>query len=64
MTPMQALQAATVVSADALGMKNSLGALAPKYFADVIAVRGDPSVDVTVMEKVIFVMKGGVIYKD
>lgn len=52
------------MSADALGMKDSLGALAPKYFADVIAVSGDPTTDVNVMRTVTFVMKGGVIYKN
>lgn len=63
MTPMQALQAATVVGADALGKKDDLGVIAAGHFADIIAVNGDPLADVREMEKVTFVMKGGVIYK-
>jgi imidazolonepropionase-like amidohydrolase len=63
MKPLQALQAATLVSADALGRKDSLGAIAPRYFADVIAVKGDPIADVAVMQNVSFVMKSGTVYK-
>ncbi len=63
MTPMQALQAATAVSADAIGMKDQVGALAPGHFADIIAVKGDPIADIRVLENVQFVMKGGEDYK-
>lgn len=63
MTPMQALQAATIVGADALGKKGELGAIAAGHFADIIAVNGDPLADVREMEKVTFVMKGGVVYQ-
>jgi imidazolonepropionase-like amidohydrolase len=63
MTPMQALQAATVVGADALGKKDDLGVIAAGHFADIIAVNGDPLADVREMEKVTFVMKGGDVYK-
>jgi imidazolonepropionase-like amidohydrolase len=63
MTPMQALQAATIVGADALGKKDELGAIAPGHFADIIAVKGDPLADIHEMERVRFVMKGGVIYR-
>lgn len=64
MTPMQAIQSATVSAADLLGWKTKIGQLAPGFFADLIAVKGDPLKDVAVLEKVDFVMKGGVIYKN
>jgi imidazolonepropionase-like amidohydrolase len=63
MTPMQALQAATMVGADALGMKGKVGEIAAGQFADVIAVSGDPIADIRVMQRVQFVMKGGEVYK-
>jgi imidazolonepropionase-like amidohydrolase len=63
MTPMQALQAATTVSADLVDAADELGQLAPGYLADVIAVAGDPSVDISTMLDVRFVMKDGVVYK-
>lgn len=63
LTPMQAIQAATVSAADLLGWSDRVGGIAPGLFADVIAVDGDPLKDVTELERVKFVMKGGVIYK-
>lgn len=63
MTPMQALQSATMTSADLIERSHDLGRLAPGYLADVIAVGGDPSSDITVTKDVRFVMKDGVIYK-
>jgi imidazolonepropionase-like amidohydrolase len=63
MTPMQAIQAATVADADLLGRSDTLGALKPGRFADLIAVRGSPLAAVRVLEDVRFVMKQGVIYK-
>lgn len=63
MTPMQAIQAATRVGADALGLKDEIGALASGYFADIIAVKGDPVANVRLLEDVQFVMKAGQIYK-
>jgi imidazolonepropionase-like amidohydrolase len=62
MTPMQALQAATVNGADAIGLKGEIGTIAPGAYADIIAVRGDPVADVSALEKVGFVMKGGKVY--
>jgi imidazolonepropionase-like amidohydrolase len=63
MTPMQALQAATITGADLLGLKGKVGELAPGQFADIIAVPGDPLADIRVMQRVQFVMKDGEIYK-
>src|SRR3954468_24136320 len=64
MTPMQAIQSATTSAADLIGWKGKVGQLAPGFFADLIAVKGDPLKDVAVLEKVDFVMKGGAIYKN
>ncbi|MCG7606689.1 MULTISPECIES: metal-dependent hydrolase family protein [Mycobacterium] len=63
MTPMQALQAPTTVSADLVDAADELGQLTPGYLADVIAVAGDPSTDIATMLDVRFVMKDGVVYK-
>lgn len=62
MTPMQALRAATVTSAELIGVEDR-ARLAPGLLADVIAVPGDPSKDITVTQDVGFVMKGGRVYK-
>ena len=64
MSPMQAIQSATTSAADLIGWKTKVGQLAPGYFADLVAVKGDPLKDVTVLEKTDFVMKGGAIYKN
>jgi imidazolonepropionase-like amidohydrolase len=63
MTPAQAIRAATVTAAELLGMNDSLGTVEGGKFADIVAVPGDPLSDVSVMEKVEFVMKGGVVYR-
>lgn len=63
MTPLQAIKAATVNAADLLGWSDKVGAVAPGLFADLIAVDGDPLTDVRELERVKFVMKGGVVYK-
>jgi imidazolonepropionase-like amidohydrolase len=63
MTPLQAIRAATVVSAELIDMDHELGKLSPGYLADVIAVRGDPTEDITMTQDVRFVMKDGQIYK-
>jgi imidazolonepropionase-like amidohydrolase len=64
MTPAQALAAATVNAADLLGVSAEVGTLEPGKRADLIAVDGDPLGDVTVLKRVPFVMKDGVIFKD
>jgi imidazolonepropionase-like amidohydrolase len=63
LSPIDAIRAATVNAADLLGWSDRVGEIAPGRFADVIAVAGDPLRDVTELEKVIFVLKGGKVYK-
>lgn len=65
MTPRQALAAATTNGAALLGMDKSLGAIAPGYYADIVAVEGDPMVDINVViNNVRWVMKGGAVVVD
>ena len=64
MTPLAALQSATVNAADLMGWTDRAGALDPGKWADVVAVEGDPLADVRTLQHVRFVMKGGVVYKD
>jgi len=61
--PMAALVSANAVAAAALGMQDHIGALAPGFEADVIALDGDPLQDLTAVRRVVFVMRGGVVYK-
>ena len=63
MTPMQAIQAATGVAARYIGWADRVGALAPGRYGDLIAVRSDPLVDITRLEKVEVVVKGGAVVK-
>jgi imidazolonepropionase-like amidohydrolase len=63
MTPMQAIQAATANAADALGRSADVGAIAAGRYGDLIAVAGDPLADVTRLQSVAFVMKGGEVIK-
>lgn len=63
MTPLQAIQAATVHAAEALG-RSDVGGLAPGQWGDLIAVAGDPLADVTLLERVPVVIKGGAVVKD
>jgi len=63
MSPIDALRAATINGAELLGRSKDIGAVEPGKFADIVAVDGDPLSDITVMEKVTFVMKGGEVYK-
>jgi imidazolonepropionase-like amidohydrolase len=64
MTPMQAIRSATVVAAELLGCAHELGSLETGHSADAIAVRGDPVEDVSALERVDFVMKGGEVVAD
>lgn len=63
MTPMQAIQAATVNAADALGASADVGALTVGRYGDLIAVKGDPLADISILEKVDIVVKGGEVVK-
>ncbi len=62
-SPIEAIQSATVIAAEQLRLSNQVGSLAPGKQADLIAVKGDPTKDVTQLEHVSFVMKGGVVYR-
>lgn len=64
MTPLQAIQAATINSASLLGWQDRVGQIAPGFYADLIAVKGDPVKDISLLENVAFVMKDGVVYKN
>jgi imidazolonepropionase-like amidohydrolase len=64
LSPLGALQAATVNAADLLGTSRDTGSIEPGKYADIVAVTGDPLKDITVMEHVVFVMKGGELIKD
>ena len=62
MTPMQAIQSGTSVAAALLGQEQNFGWIAPGLYADIIAVAGDPTRDITELQRVKFVMKGGAVY--
>jgi len=62
-TAMAALVSAQSLAAEALGMGDRIGTLAPGYQADLIATDGDPSVDITATRRVVFVMRAGVVYR-
>ncbi|ACG79472.1 Xaa-Pro dipeptidase [Phenylobacterium zucineum HLK1] len=64
LTPMEAIQAATVNAATHFGLQDEIGALTPGKTADIIAVKGDPLADVSALKSVSFVMKGGQIHKE
>ena len=63
MTPMQAIRAGTLSAATLLGREMDVGSVAQGKLADLVAVRGDPLQDITLLERVAFVMKGGSVYK-
>jgi imidazolonepropionase-like amidohydrolase len=64
LTPLQAIQAATINDADLLGWSDKVGTIEPGKWADIVAVDGDPLADVTTLERVKFVMKGGEVVKN
>ena len=64
LTPLEAIRAATTSAADLIGWPDDVGAVEPGKFADLIAVRGDPIADITILQHVKFVMKGGRVIKN
>ena len=63
-SPIDAITSATSLGAEALRMEKQIGAIAPGLQADLIAVQGDPTKDITALRRVMFVMKGGKVYKN
>jgi imidazolonepropionase-like amidohydrolase len=63
-SPLDAITSATSLDAQSLRMGDQIGSIAPGMQADLIAVRGDPTKDITALRNVVFVMKGGRIYKN
>jgi imidazolonepropionase-like amidohydrolase len=62
--PMAAMVSANALGAEALGMADQIGSIAPGLEADIIALDGDPLQDITAVRRVVFVMKGGIVYKN
>lgn len=62
--PMAAMVSANSLGAEALGMDNQIGSIAPGLEADIIALDGDPLTDITAVRRAVFVMKGGIVYKN
>ena len=62
--PMAAMVSANSLGAEALGLGDQIGFIAPGFQADIIALDGDPLKDITAVRRVMFVMKGGVVYKN
>jgi len=63
-SPARALQAATIANAEVLGWQDRIGSIDKGKFADLVALPGDPLADITALQKVDFVMKGGKIVRD
>jgi imidazolonepropionase-like amidohydrolase len=64
MTPMQAIRSGTVVAAELLGWSDKIGSIEAGKWADIVAVSGDPLSDITELQRVKFVLKGGTVYKN
>ena len=64
MDPMMAMVSANSLAAEAMQLNNQIGSIAPGLEADIIALDGDPLKDITAVRRVVFVMKGGVVYKN
>jgi imidazolonepropionase-like amidohydrolase len=62
--PMAAMVSANSLAAEALGLGKQIGSIAPGLEADIIALDGDPLKDITAVRSVVFVMRGGIVYKD
>jgi imidazolonepropionase-like amidohydrolase len=62
--PMSAMVSANSLAAEAMRMSDRIGSIAPGYEADIIALDGDPIKDITAVRRIVFVMKGGVVYKN
>ena len=62
--PMDAMMSATSISAESLGIGDKIGTVAPGYEADLVAVEGNPLADITAVRRVVFVMKGGKVYRN
>jgi len=64
MPPLEAIRAATVTATELLGWQDRVGAVEAGKYADLIAVEGDPLTDITILQQIKFVMKGGTTVKD
>ncbi len=64
MSPMAAIQSATITASEMLGWQEKIGSIEPGKFADIIAVESNPLKDITALERVKFVMKGGIVYRN
>jgi len=64
MAPAKAIQAATMVDAEMMGMQDRVGSIEKGKFADIVAVSGDPLKDISELQKMKFVMKGGKVYRN
>ena len=64
MTPARAIQAGTIINAEAMGWADRIGSIEKGKYADLIAVSGDPLADITELQRVKFVMKGGKVIRN
>ena len=64
MDPMAAIMSMTSVSAQSLNMGDKIGSIVPGLEADIVAIEGNPLQDITALRRVVFVMKGGKVYKN